>query len=180
MSISVISIGMLFSCSNSKQDIERITFTEDFPDETTKDATIYYSDSAKIKAILKAPVIDRYAATADPYNEFPEGIDVVFYNDSGTVENTITSNYAKHMVEQKWMEAQTNVIVTNKDGDQLNTEQLIWDQANQTIFSEEFVKITTKEEIIYGDGFESNENFTQYRIKHIKGIISVEEDESVQ
>ena len=84
------------------------------------------------------------------------------------------------MVEQKWMEAQTNVIVTNKDGDQLNTEQLIWDQAKQTIFSEEFVKITTKEEIIYGDGFESNENFTQYRIKHIKGIISVEEDESVQ
>ena len=171
---------MLFSCSNSKQEIERITFTEDFPDESTKNATLYYSDSAKIKSVLKAPVIDRYASASEPYNEFPGGIDVTFFNDSGQVENTITADYAKHIPNQHWMEAQSNVVVTNKDGDQLNTEQLIWDEANHVIFSEEFVKITTKEEIIYGDGFESNENFSKYNIKHIKGIISVDEDESVQ
>ena len=33
------------------------------------------------------------------------------------------------------------------------------------IFTEEYVKITTPDEIIYGDGLESNETFSKYQIK---------------
>ena len=58
----------------------------------------------------------------------------------------------------------------------LNTEHLIWLQKEEKIYTEEFVKITTPDEIIYGDGLEANQQFTKYRIKNIKGTIAVDED----
>ena len=36
-----------------------------------------------------------------------------------------------------------------------------------------FVKITTADEIIFGDGFESNQDFTKYKIFKIRGTISL-------
>lgn len=176
ISILVLATGMLFSCENSKQEIERISYNEDLPDETTKDAVIRYSDSAKVKMVLTAPIIDRYLKQVDPYTEMTEGLHVVFYTDSGSVDTDITANYAKHLPEQNIIEAENNVIVKNADGDVLNTEQLTWDIGQKRIISDAFVKITTADEIIYGDGLESNQEFTKYRIKNIKGIISVDEE----
>ena len=39
------------------------------------------------------------------------------------------------------------------------------------------MKITTPDEIIYGDGLESNETFSKYQIKNIRGSISVNSDD---
>jgi LPS export ABC transporter protein LptC len=103
---------------------------------------------------------------------------VVFFTDSGTVDTDISADYAKHLPEQRVIEAENNVIVKNSNGDILSTEQLTWDIGGKRIFSNAFVKITTGEEIIYGDGLESNQEFTKYQIKHIKGIISVDEENS--
>ena len=74
------------------------------------------------------------------------------------------------------MEAKGNVVVINVNGDKLNTEHLIWLESEKRIKSDEFVKIQTKEEIIYGDGLDANEDFTQYRIKNIKGVITIKEE----
>ena len=41
----------------------------------------------------------------------------------------------------------------------------------QKLLSDEFVKITTKDQIIYGDGFEANEDFTKYKIFKTRGTI---------
>jgi LPS export ABC transporter protein LptC len=71
------------------------------------------------------------------------------------------------------MEARNNVVVTNSKGETLNTEQLMWDERSEKLYSDVFVKITTPDQIIFGEGFESNQNFTQYRINKIKGTIKV-------
>ena len=39
------------------------------------------------------------------------------------------------------------------------------------VFTEDFVKITTKDEVIYGEVLESNQDFTKYTIKKIRGTI---------
>ena len=39
------------------------------------------------------------------------------------------------------------------------------------VYTEEFVKITTKNEVIYGKGLVSNQDFTKYTIKKISGTI---------
>ena len=46
------------------------------------------------------------------------------------------------------MEARKNVVVVNEKGETLNTEHLIWDERSEKLKSDEFVKITRKDEII--------------------------------
>ena len=74
------------------------------------------------------------------------------------------------------MEAMNDVVITNAEGEKLNTEHLIWDRKAQRIYSEVFVKITTEDEIIMGEGFESNETFSKYKILKPKGTISKEDE----
>lgn len=169
-------MGMLFSCGNTTKEIKEITFEEDFPNEVTEDATIYYSDSAMLRVKLKAPRIERFYEDGGKA-VFSNGIDVEFYNKSDSLEATITSEWAVQYVAKEIMEARNNVVVVNKKGEQLNTEQLLWDRKAGEIRSDAFVKITTAEEIIYGDGLISNEDFTRYEVQHIKGIIAVEEEQ---
>jgi hypothetical protein len=51
---------------------------------------------------------------------------------------------------------------------------LNWSQEKQEIFTDDFIKITTANEVIYGQGLVSNQNFTKYTIKKIKGTISID------
>ena len=75
------------------------------------------------------------------------------------------------------MIAKRNVEVVNIDGDTLKTEELIWDQKKKKIYSNTFVEIRTKSEIIYGEGLEADETFSNYTIKKITGTIQIDEDE---
>jgi lipopolysaccharide assembly outer membrane protein LptD (OstA) len=78
------------------------------------------------------------------------------------------------------MVASGNVEVINEKKEQLNTEKLYWNQKEGKIYSNDFVKITTQEEILMGEGFESNEDFTKYSIKKLKGTININENDSIQ
>ena len=69
------------------------------------------------------------------------------------------------------MEAKNTVKVKNVNGDLLETEHLVWNEKTEMVYTEEFVKITTKDEVIYGEGLESNQDFTKYTIKKISGTI---------
>ena len=75
------------------------------------------------------------------------------------------------------MEAKRNVVVINEKGDRLNTEHLIWDAITKEIYTKEFVKITTKDETIWGDGLKANQDFSKYEILNIKGSIAVNDND---
>lgn len=167
---------LLSSCKNSPEDIEAIT-TKKEPLESAKDVELIYSDSAIIKFILKAPLLHHYILTDDSsYVEFPRGVDVQFYNAKGESDSRLTSEYAIHYEKEDKIRTEKNVEVFNRYGDKLSTEKLWWDKKNRKIYSDVFVKIHTSEEIIYGDGLESNEDFTKYRILNIKGTINVKDE----
>ena len=97
----------------------------------------------------------------------------------GSVESTVKSNYAIFYPKKELLELTNDVEVSNATGDRLNSEHLTWNSKTRRVKSDDFVKFTTQDEIIYGDGFEANQDLTDYTMNHIKGIISVE-DESVQ
>ena len=67
------------------------------------------------------------------------------------------------------MKAFKNVVLTSSKQQKLETEELIWDEKKNIIFTEREVKITNQEEIIYGKGLVSNPSFTKYSIDKIHG-----------
>ena len=46
----------------------------------------------------------------------------------------------------------------------------------QDTTDQEFVKITTKDEVIYGQGLEANQDFSKYTIKKIRGTIAMQHE----
>jgi len=172
----VIYLLLLFcivtSCEPDIQKVQLIADKEKFPLEAADNVELLYSDSARVKVKLTAGRMERYTGE-DPYLELPKGVNVLFYSDSLTVKSSLRANYAVRYENRNIMEARNDVVVINEKGEKLNTEHLIWDEQKAKIYSEEFVKITTKDEIIYGNGFEANEDFTKYKIFNIKGIINL-------
>ena len=67
-------------------------------------------------------------------------------------------------------------MVVNAEGEKIETEELIWNEKDAKISSDKFVKITTPDEILMGEGFEANEDFTRYKIKKVKATLKVKEE----
>ena len=177
--ILVGSLSMLLfsSCENDIAKVKLITSQDHLPVESAKNIRILYSDSARVQVQITSPLMNRYN-TKGTYLEMPRGVKLLFFAEQGPADTTnvrsrLTANYAIRYEKERKMEARNNVVVINDKGEQLNTEHLVWDEVQEKIYSEGFVKITTPEEIIYGQGFESNQNFTKYKIFNIKGTISL-------
>lgn len=124
---------------------------------------------------LTGALIDRYVDKQ--YIEFPKGMKILFYDDSMSVNSQLKADYGIRYEKEGKMEAKRNVEVINVKGEKLNTEHLIWDETKDSIYTKAFVKITTGDEVMYGDGLESNQDFTKYRIKNIKGTFNLKDEE---
>ena len=175
--LSLVFAGLpLFSCVNEKSDVEKVTQDEALPIESTYDSEIYYSEDAKMKIKAFAPEMHRYVGE-NTHNEMPRGVEVTFFDSIDGESSKLTSNYAIDRQNDFIMEAKNDVVVVNSKGERLNTEHLIWDRKAQKIYSNVFVKITTEDEEIMGQGFESNERFTKYKILKPIGTISQDDEE---
>jgi len=167
-------LALFFSCNSDMERIKTITSISGLPSQSAKNIEIVHTDSAKISMIVKAPVLNKFDKVEEPYTEFPEGLLVDFYNDFGEVDSKLKSNYAIRVDETAIWEARYDVVAINHEGTILNTELLFWDENKETIYTDKFVKVTEGESILYGNGFESNQDFTIWRILNPTGQIFTE------
>lgn len=172
---ALLFVLFLGACKNDPDHVEQLTQEQNFPVSTTFNVEMIYSDSGFTRAIINAPLRETFVSDSQ-YVEFKNGIKVQFYDRSQQPESRLTSNYAISYTERDVMEAKNDVVLINEKEEQLKTEHLIWDQRANRIYSDVFVTITTPEQIIYGDGFESNQDFSKYKIQKVKGIINVKDE----
>lgn len=142
-----------------------------YPEKATH-VILTVTDSGNKIAEIRTPLMERYSGK-NPYIEMTEGLQGLFFDKKGVKENQLDADYGISRQNEKIIEVKRNVILENVKGEMLNTEKLTWNQATKKIYTDEFVKITTPDEVIYGNGFESNQNFTEYRIYKIKGILNL-------
>ncbi len=169
----VIVFVLFFSCENDINTVNIITNKDKFPTEVSRNVEIIYSENAEILVKAKAFLLNRYVNDKTSYMEMPEGVTVLFYDSLKNVESSLKANYAVYREKEKIMEARNNVEVVNKKGEKLNTEHLIWNEKKEKIYSNVFVKITTADEILFGEGLEADQYFDKWKIKKPKGTISV-------
>lgn len=141
--------------------------------ERGKGVEILYSEEAILQVRLTAPELIQFSGQ-DAYTEMPESFELQFFNQHQKVESFLHADYGIIFDKRQLMRAVGNVVLKNKKGEQLFAEELNWDQDKKLIYSDKFVKIVTEEEILFGEGFESNEDFTEYTIKNLTGTIELE------
>ncbi len=175
----VVLCLFLVACENDMAKVNSVTtdVNAKTPVESTKDVEFLYSDSAQIQLKLTAPQTDRFVGDKS-YFEMPKGMHVLFYGKYPKVQTELKADYGvgyDTINGIKFMEVKRNVVVINEKGDRLNTEHLIWNANSKRIYTQDFVKITTKDEVIWGDGLEADEDFSKYEIKNVKGQINIKD-----
>jgi LPS export ABC transporter protein LptC len=169
---------ILVSCENEISKIKTVISTEEPPAITAEGFEMLASDSSVIRFKLQTPQLIYHKEEKDPYYEFPKGVKIVKYDSGMNVISSITAQYAKNFPSDDRWEAKNNVIAVNFKGDTLKTEYMVWDTAKKKIYSDQFVKIIQKDHIFTGIGFESNQDFSDYQIKNLKGDIYVNVDDN--
>lgn len=178
--------GFFVQCRNAdKSDLESyLKESENLSVETVEQVVIRYTDSAVVKATIVAPEMIRYPNREEPYTEMPKGLFATFYDADGNVDSKLSAAYGINYEKKKLIKLTDSVRVLNVKGEELKSEELYWDQMDKRIYTNKFVRIIRNGETLRGDGFESNENFTKYRILRPAGPVSVKdnllEDEEVQ
>ena len=171
----LLVLGILYSCENDVKKAESLSENKKSPISKGRNVELLYSEKSDVKIKITAPLMEEYGVE-NKYIEMNEGIKVLFFDSILNITSTLTANYAIHRVSKKVMEAKDNVVVVNDKGEMLNTEHLLWYEDSSKIYTDEFVKITTKDEIIMGTGMEANQDFSKWKIHKIKGTINIKEE----
>lgn len=165
----------LSSCENDARKIVQYDLPEKLPMQSIKDAEFLYSNEGNVVMKLKAPLVDQYQGDK-VYSEMPKGVHLQIYDSALRVTSELTSNYAIDLEYENRMEAREDVVVINEKGEQLNTEHLVWDKKSAKFTSDVFVKITTKNQVLMGEGLIANQDFSDYQILKPRGTINIDDE----
>ena len=159
---------VLISCTNDPRLVQDFVSDKQLPIERIREAELLHTENGKLKVRVTAISIERFQ-DVQPALIFSDHLEVYFYNDSSQLQSRLMANYASVNEEKKIMLAKNNVILISSDDKKLETDELIWDENANKIYTDKKVKITTGNEIIYGEGFTSTPDFKEYSIAKIHG-----------
>ena len=175
ISIVFLSWGitmLIFSCSSKvASDLPAdLISTKKPPSIEATDFQTTTTDSGVVSYFLKTPKLLIYDQEKIPYKEFPEGFHLQQFDKNKKIISELSANYGKNFeIEHKWL-ATGNVVMVNNKGDTLRTEELIYLEKEEKIYSDKFVSINKGGDILDGSGgFESDTQMTKYTFYNIKG-----------
>lgn len=172
----VILLGLVImavSCDKKPVDIPPDPLLLEGDVEIVRNVVIYYSDSMRIKARVEGPKLVKYLQRENERDEFPDGVLVTFFDDLGNQTSSLKANFGVRQPRTKQIKAIGNVIFDNVDGEVLESEEMIWSEEEDKVFTRKFVMITTPDEKVWGMGFEANQAFTRRRIYAPEGRVSI-------
>ena len=178
LSFFVFFLCCFASCVVDQADLSRYTTAPIENLEEARDIDVTYTDSSVALFRLQAPVMRRIYNKFAIDEEFPEGIEVTFYDKYEMPRSWLTADYAKRDQATRLILVEKNVVLRNEKGERLDGPELIWDEKTKEIRTDRFVKITKPDgTLIYSYGFKSNESFTHYELNASSGTMIFDEKE---
>lgn len=166
---------LLFSCQASAPQTEEPTESqnaENMMTEYSENLSIVMSENGLKSYHFETPLMEGYTLARDPYREFRKGIKITMFEEDSTSSDaaTLTANYAIFYENRKLWEAKGDVVVIQTNGRRLYTQQLFWNQSTHRIYSNVDSRIVDGDEMTDCEGFESDEEMTQWKYRKLKGV----------
>jgi LPS export ABC transporter protein LptC len=169
--LAAIIMGCFFvtSCENeikTVQDLGKRTLGV----EEAKNIESYMSQAGKMRAKLSAPLMLRYLLDT-PKVEFTKTMHVDFFDDTLGVESQLNCKYGRYLENDNKVYLRDSVVVFNRTGDTLWTDELLWDQIKQEFYTDKFVRLKKGFNSTYILGYggmrsdQSLNNYTFYSIR---------------
>lgn len=171
--IFLASIFLFSSCEEKvKPSIIQLPH-EQIPAQESWNATITFSDSGRIRAILKANHIMVFQEQG--VTILNQGFRVDFYNEAGEHTSFLIADSGRVIEKNKNLEAYGNIIAVSNEGTKVETSRLFWDNERGKVRSDAFVKVTSPNEVLQGYGFEADQDLKNYVVYRVSGQAKVEE-----
>lgn len=177
--LGVVVMLLLFFASCSKEVKEVVEVSSDPEKDYTMKATevsTLISDSGITRYRINAKTWLVFGNAKEPHQYFPDGIYVEKFDTLFRAEASIKADTAYYFEKKGLWRLIGDVHVESLQGEQFDTDELFWNQKEEKVYSEKFIRIQQKEQIITGKGFESNQNMTKYQIRDSQGIFPIEEN----
>lgn len=185
-SATCITVGFLLtvmlvlsqSCSSSGKEFERtITEKDTLPMMETLGVTTLISDSGVIKYKIIAEKWDIYDKKDPSYWAFERGVYLEKFDSLFHIDASIKADTAYYYDRKKLWDLRGNVHIQNLQGDKFDTPQLFWDERKERIYSYSPIRIEQADEsVICGqNGFESNQQLTEYEILGSSGEFMIKD-----
>lgn len=133
--------------------------------------TTYYSDSAQLRVVLRAPTMENILDAKDPRKIFPDGLRVTFLDELGDSSSVLTARHGIYYERQNRVVVSDSVVWQSVEGQKLETDELTWQEEEERIFTDRFVVITQPDYIIYGQGLDAKQDFSVAKIRQVEGKV---------
>ncbi|MDC3287891.1 LPS export ABC transporter periplasmic protein LptC [Candidatus Marinimicrobia bacterium] len=170
MNYYLLLFFILTSCSRS---YEAEATLNDVHDQLSVDVEITLTEKGNIKALIKSKLLERNDNSLE--FKLTDNVNVDLYDDNYQHSSLITSNYAFVSETENKINAFGDVIVAADNGQQLWTDSLLWDNKADKIFTNASLTfISGNLDTLYGTGFESNIDLTNWKITKPRGSVNDE------
>jgi len=174
--VTLLGVTMLFSCEGNLQQVRAFDIEEDAPQAIAEGVNLKFTDSGRLVATLKSARMLDYTNKSFAYREFPDGVEVEFFDEQDK-KNTVNADYGIVYEKTKLIDLQGNVVIVTADSTILEASQLFWDQERNWIFTDKPNTIRFPDGSYTEDfGFDSNQDFTNFRSRTNTGIQIIEEE----
>jgi LPS export ABC transporter protein LptC len=170
-------LPFLVGCKQTFDEYSHIPNITDYPMMSATDIDLYQSQNGKKTLRIIAQTVNMFSFREAPTTEFPDGIMIEFFDESGTVSSYLSANSAIYYEKENRWEAFGNIEAQNVEGAIFNTEYIEWNEKEELIKSDKAVKITDKDGIFFGRGFRSKQDFTDWTILHPTGDFLFDQNE---
>jgi len=166
--------ALLFSCTNDIKEVQDFLADKNLPIGVAENINLVYKDSGQVTTKMRSPLLHDYSNRKEhPYSEFPKGIHITKVTKNGD-STTVKGDYSISYSKTEMAELRGNVVIVNYEKKySLFTSQLFWDQKEHYFLTEKKFSLITPTDTLYGVGFESSEDLSNWLIKNNSGSLQV-------
>ena len=166
----LIFISVFFSISCSKNDFTD-NFEKDIHDQLSTNVEITLTKKGNVTAKIKSEVLKKNNQSLQL--ELFDNVNLDLFDENFQQKSLIKSQSAMVNEKENKIKAYGSVVVISDDGKILMTDSLTWDNNSDKIYTDANLEfITSDSDTLYGTGFKSNIDLTNWNILQPRGRIS--------
>ena len=175
----ILALGLL-GCTRRDAPVPPEALRADLPDQETWDVALDLSLDERPRARVTAPYLARYEGADSTYTRFGPASDdstrvVVHVFEDGTRTATVEADRLRYLDAERRFVAEGRVVVETETGKTLQSESLVWDEAERSLQTDGFVRIITPTERLQGYRLVADEALETYTLARITGQVTVED-----
>ena len=171
--------GLFAGCQNDLETVHDFEDASDHASQVMEGVEIKYTERGQLTHSMSAGRMDRHAVINEARSKetgrwlVTGGFSLSLYDSAGTTSAVLQASKGDFWEDNAHLTARENVVLTNQQGDRLETDLLYWSSDSDRIHTPRPVRVLTQDGVIEGTGLEADSRFDSYRILEPTGRLYV-------